>query len=450
MTRFACGHIIPRDNLVAFAAPNGPAGVRWRFTFEHRDDPTLVAALGRALLNLADVVPAGLVVFLPSYEYEARLLRSWQLEPNPSSSSRAASYAIRATNQLLLQGAVGVSPPPPSPMSTPPFVMVCGLRCEAQSILARLASRKAVFREPRNSVDVDDVLTRYAEAAKSGALSNPPDASSRRPTSGAILFSVVGGKMSEGINFSDDLARCVVVVGMPFPNRNSPELKERMRYLDDRQVAARRAALESCASPPNASEPVKTETIALVRTADSQDSRLRTEATLSPQNLQSPRGSAYAVGCVNNGALTRTFSGSSSRAQSLVVAAAEVGTVNGVARRIDEFGSAPQTPASATTASLSAAAPPRPHTTGPGFGGPITAGSEYYEDLCMKAVNQSIGRSIRHRGDYASIVLLDERYSQARVRSKLPGWIADSLVTEGLDEWGTVVQGVGRFFRSKR
>ncbi|CAN0285152.1 unnamed protein product, partial [Ectocarpus sp. 8 AP-2014] len=38
------------------------------------------------------------------------------------------------------------------------------------------------------------------------------------------------------------------------------------------------------------------------------------------------------------------------------------------------------------------------------------AGREYYSSICMRAVNQSIGRSIRHAGDYASILLVDERY----------------------------------------
>lgn len=44
-----------------------------------------------------------------------------------------------------------------------------------------------------------------------------------------ILFSVLGGRLSEGINFTDELCRLLIVIGVPYPSINV-ELEERSRY----------------------------------------------------------------------------------------------------------------------------------------------------------------------------------------------------------------------------
>jgi hypothetical protein len=70
------------------------------------------------------------------------------------------------------------------------------------------------------------------------------------------------------------------------------------------------------------------------------------------------------------------------------------------------------------------------------------------QNLCMRAVNQSIGRAIRHANDYACILLIDRRYSSPRIKAKLPKWIGDDLVVA--PDFASVARGVAGFFRNKR
>lgn len=168
-------------------------------------------------------------------------------------------------------------------------------KAKETGIMEQIERKKSVFAESRQSCP--NMLTDYSTAA--------------RTSQGAILFAVMGGKMSEGINFSDELGRAVFVIGLPYPNKNGVELRERMRFLDS----------------------------------------------------QMPNG-----------------------------------------------------------------------------------GNVLYESMCMHSVNQSIGRAIRHRNDYAAVYLFDERFSQESTRSKLSAWIGDRTQTNlGFSE---IIQKSNAFFKS--
>uniref|UniRef100_A0A3Q1C6B2 ATP-dependent DNA helicase DDX11 n=1 Tax=Amphiprion ocellaris TaxID=80972 RepID=A0A3Q1C6B2_AMPOC len=259
ITEFSCGHVIPPGNILPLVLCSGPSGQELDFTFQNRDSPRMMDETGRILSNVCNVVPGGVVCFFPSYEYSRRIISHW----------------------------------------------------EASGALARLANKKKIFQEPKKANQVEQVLSEFTRCIQRCAQDGGG-------LTGALLFSVVGGKMSEGINFSDELGRCVVMVGMPYPNIKSPELQEKMSYLD---------------------------------------------------------------------------------------------------RHL-------------------------PHSQG------RSPGQALIENLCMKAVNQSIGRAIRHRGDYSSIVLCDRRYSRPGTLSKLPTWIKDRTSTH--TTFGPAFGALRKFFVEKK
>ena len=56
---------------------------------------------------------------------------------------------------------------------------------------------------------------------------------------GAILMGVCRGRISEGLDFSDNAARCVIVVGIPYPQMTDPRVMLKQNFLNNIPVQLR-------------------------------------------------------------------------------------------------------------------------------------------------------------------------------------------------------------------
>ncbi|PYI30811.1 ATP-dependent DNA helicase-like protein [Aspergillus indologenus CBS 114.80] len=270
---FSYGHVIPSENLTVHTLGRGVQGLNLEFTYGSRNFEAMILDLGRTIASVCNVIPDGVVAFFPSYDYLGQVLNVWK-KP--------------------LEGERG------------------------QSVYDLIYRAKPVLSESREMAEsTEELLQRYAELIDS--------------SSGALLLSVVGGKLSEGINFSDRLGRGVVIIGLPFPNIQSAVWQAKIEYVEQKAF----------------------------------DQAVGSEA--------SRRSTAKA------------------------------------------------------------------------------AGREYYENACMRAVNQCIGRAIRHRNDYAAIVLMDRRYDRANISGKLPAWIKQSMATASVNQpAGKAIQSLSDFFRGDK
>jgi hypothetical protein len=69
--------------------------------------------------------------------------------------------------------------------------------------------------EPKDPAKYQATMEKYYKCIFGGAKA--PQKGLATSVEGAILMGVCRGRISEGLDFSDNAARCVVVIGIPYP-----------------------------------------------------------------------------------------------------------------------------------------------------------------------------------------------------------------------------------------
>ncbi|KAF1333955.1 Regulator of telomere elongation helicase 1-like isoform x2, partial [Globisporangium splendens] len=187
----------------------GVTGKRLNSSYNFRSTDEYLVELGNTIVNFTRLVPSGLLVFFPSYSILEESITRWQ---RPTAGDSSAS------------------------------------------IWDRIVQQKQAFVEPRARQDFKEVVDEYHETIKTN-------------TNGAVFFAVCRGKVcdvsivftaapgwflghcfgfifavclekvSEGIDFSNDKGRAVVITGLPFPPTKDPKIILKKSILDEVVVA---------------------------------------------------------------------------------------------------------------------------------------------------------------------------------------------------------------------
>jgi chromosome transmission fidelity protein 1 len=74
-----------------------------------------------------------------------------------------------------------------------------------------------LFVEKRGQ-DPEELMRTYAQVAQNSR-------------SGAVLLASASGRLGEGINFADNMARAIIMIGLPYPNAMDAETKLRSSVI---------------------------------------------------------------------------------------------------------------------------------------------------------------------------------------------------------------------------
>ncbi|KAJ3328470.1 Fanconi anemia group J protein, partial [Gonapodya sp. JEL0774] len=167
--RVEANHVVGGHQVWAGVLGTTAHGAPFTCTFKHFDTYDFQDGLGDTILRLIRLIPAGVLVFLPSYSLIEKLVARW----------------------------------------------------EATGVFGQMKECKEVYLEPKGTGkgECDQVIKEYQTSLRVGK-------------NGAMIFAVYRGKLSEGIDFSDDQSRAVIGVGIPYANARDPAVVQKKKYND--------------------------------------------------------------------------------------------------------------------------------------------------------------------------------------------------------------------------
>ncbi|XP_028407284.1 regulator of telomere elongation helicase 1-like [Dendronephthya gigantea] len=162
-------HVIKKHQMFVGILKTGPDSAVLNSSYKNRNNVKYLTSLGIAIVNFAQVVPDGMLVFFPSYGTLDTALKHWQ----------------------------------------------------SSGLWNRLETRKTIFVEPRRKNEFTEAMEGFYEKVR-----NPEN-------KGAVFLAVCRGKVSEGVDFSDINGRAVVITGLPYPPAFDPKVELKKQFLNE-------------------------------------------------------------------------------------------------------------------------------------------------------------------------------------------------------------------------
>ena len=144
--------------------------IEFNFNNNNRSNIDMIYQLGLTILELCKITPGGILVFFSSYNIMDKYVNEWS----------------------------------------------------DKNIISEISKYKEFYHDKREQKQNKIILNKYKIAN-----------SDRNKYKGGILLSVCRGSCSEGMNFKDDMARLVIIIGIPYAMLYDPKIQLKKEFQDD-------------------------------------------------------------------------------------------------------------------------------------------------------------------------------------------------------------------------